>query len=317
MKMPRLLRLPLLHFLLLGSALLLVEQQFAVEEPAATAAIHIDSREIAGLSDDWQQETGVAPNATQLKASIERHVDDELLMAEALRLDLDQTDPVARARLLQNMRFAFPQRRASDASLLHEARIMDMSRRDLVVRRRLIQVMERRLAANVAYDEQSFAEYLQLHTQRYGQPARIAFRQFFFNASDSAIIERARNELARGAVVPDTVGDAFLHGQVFPPLSMDEITQRFGAEFATVLQAQPAGQWVGPLHSAYGSHLVEITQRVDAQPVAGEKARNQALRAWIAAQQPQQMRAALKELRERYEVQLPADYAQRAAGSGA
>jgi hypothetical protein len=311
------LRLPLLHFLLLGSALLFAEQRVATEASAASVAIRIDSREIARLSDDWQQETGRAPDPAQLKASIARHVDDELLMAEALRLDLDQTDPVARARLLQNMRFAFPQRRASDASLLHEARMMDMSRRDLVVRRRLIQVMERRLVANVAYDEQSFAGYLQQHAQRYGQPARIAFRQVFFNVDDPQAIDRVRSELAQGATAPDTLGDAFLHGQVFPPLSADEITQRFGAAFASALQAQPEGQWVGPLRSAYGWHLVEIIRRVEAQPVASEQARRQALRAWLVAQQPQQLRAALAELRERYQVQLPAEYAQHAAGSDA
>ncbi len=315
--MNHLLRQPLLHFLLLGGALLLIGQRFAADVAEPAPAIQIDSREIARLSDDWQRETGATPNPAQLKASIERHVDDELLIAEALRLDLDRSDPVARARLLQNMRFAFPQRRASDASLLREARIMDMSRRDLVVRRRLIQVMERRLAASVAYDERSFAQYLDQHVQRYGQPARIAFRQVFFDASGSAAIERARSELKHGAATPDTFGVAFLHGQVFPPLSADEITQRFGAEFTTALQAQPAGQWIGPLRSTYGWHLVEITQRVAARPVASEQARTQALRAWLAAQQPQQLRAALAELRQRYEVQLPAEYAQRAAGSDA
>ncbi len=322
--MRRLLRQPLLHFLLLGGALLLAERQFAVDDSAVAETIRIDSREIARLSADWQQETGVAPNDAQLKASIAHHVDEELLMAEALRLDLDQTDPVARERLLKNMRFAFPQRRASDASLLHEARMMDMSRRDLIVRRRLVQVMERRLVANVAYDERSFAQYLQQHAQRYGQPARTAFRQVFFSASQrsampdvqtAAAIAQAREQLRSGTGSADRLGDAFLHGQDFPPLSADEITQRFGIEFTQALQSQAAGEWVGPLPSAYGWHLAEITRRIDAQPVATEQARRQALRAWLAAQQPQVLRAALTQLRERYVVQLPAEYAQSSCRS--
>ncbi len=324
--MNHLLRLPLLHFMLLGGLLLVVEQQLMGEVDDAPAEIRIASGEIAQLGKDWQNETGAAPNPLQLKASVERHIDDELLMAEALRLDLDQTDPVARSRLLQNLRFAFPQRRASDASLLHEARELGMSRRDLIVRRRLIQVMERRLAANVAYDEQAFGEYLQQHAQRYGQPERTAFRQIYFASATpsvlpdektAAAIAQVREQLSGNTQDTADLGDVFLHGQVFPPLTADEITQRFGAEFAATLRKQNGQGWIGPLRSSYGWHLLEIRERIAAQPLANEQLREQALRAWIAAQQPQVLRAQLKALRERYTVQLPAEYAQSAAGGDA
>ncbi|HEY1075941.1 MAG TPA: peptidylprolyl isomerase [Fontimonas sp.] len=318
--MKRLLRQPLLHFLLLGGLLLGIERQFAPSAAAdGPALIRIGGDEIAQLGRDWQLETGVAPTPLQLKASVERHIDDELLMAEALRMELDASDPVARARLLQNLRFVFPQRRASDASLLQEARDLGMSRRDLIVRRRLIQVMERRLAANVAYDEQAFAEYLQQHAQRYGQPARTALRQVYFadatfaaqpDAGIAAAIARTRERLAQDPPHIAGLGDPFLHGQEFPPLTTNEITQRFGPGFAAALQAQDGDGWIGPLRSSYGWHLVEIRARIAAQPLANERSREQALRAWIAAQQPRVLRAQLQQLRARYTVELPADYAQ-------
>lgn len=304
--MRRALRAPLLHVAVLGGLLWFAERQLQPPEtPDAPAPITIAAGEIDRLRADWQRETGRAPSAAELAASVERHVDEELLIAEALRLDLDRSDPVARERLLRNMRFAFPQRRASEATLLNEARTLGMSHSDLIVRRRLVQVMERRLTANVAYDAAAFEQYLQAHRQRYGQPARTRFRQVFFAAgTDPARIEALRAQLQDGSAQPVALGDHFLHGNDFPPLSDAEIAQRFGADFGAALDALPQDRWSGPLRSAYGLHLVEVQQRVAAQAPTTQ-ARSQALRAWLAAQQPRSLRAALARLRGQYEVRLP------------
>lgn len=304
--MRELLRQPLLHFALLGGALWLAEQQWQGPEAVeAQAPITVTVADIERLRADWRRETGQLPTATQLAASVERHVDDELLMAEALRLDLDQSDPVARDRLLRNMQFAFPERRASDATLLAEARAMGMSHSDLIVRRRLVQVMERRLAAAVPYDAAAFERYLEAHRGRYGSPARTQFRQVFFaDATDRGAVERVLDQLQDAGGDPAGIGDSFLHGGAFPPLSASEVERRFGAGFSAVLDGLPEGRWAGPLRSAYGWHLVEVQQRVAAS-AAEEPRRNQALRAWLAAQQPRVLRAALTRLREQYEVQLP------------
>lgn len=317
--MRKLLRQPLLHFVLLGGALWFVERQWQMPEAAeAPAPITIAQSDIERLRADWRRETGRLPTEAQLSASIEHHVDDELLMAEALRLDLDQSDPIARDRLLRNMQFAFPDRRASAATLLAEARTMGMSHSDLIVRRRLVQVMERRLVAAVPFDSAAFEQYLDAHRERYEQSARTQFRQVFFaDATERASIDRALARLQNESADPAALGDSFLHGGEFPPLSAAEIERRFGADFSSALNDLPQGRWVGPLRSAYGWHLVEVQQRVVAAAPA-EQSRSQALRAWLAAQQPRVLRAALAQLREQYEVKHsnPVSLSPDAGGEG-
>ncbi len=296
--MPALLRAPLLHFLLLGGLLFAAGRVWRPAPAVMMAPIVVDAATIDQLHDDWRRESARAPTGAELRASVERYVDEELLLAEALRLGLDATDPVARERLLRNMRFAFPQRRAAAATLLHEARALGMSRSDRIVRRRLIQVMERRLAAALPYDEPALRAYIAQHAPRH------AFRQLYFSG---AVPPPVLRQLAASGAPPADAGEPFLLGAQIPLSTQTELAQRFGAEFAAALAQAPQGQWVGPLRSVYGQHLVRVEARTRARAPDFAQLREQALHAWLAEQQPQQLRLALQRLRQRQAVVLADD----------
>lgn len=109
--MRRLLRHPLLHFLALGALLHLGLQQL----PAAPEPIVLDAAQVEAVRAAWHRETGRAPNAAELQASLRRHADEEMLVREALHRGLDQRDAVVRERLLRNIAFLFPERALAPA----------------------------------------------------------------------------------------------------------------------------------------------------------------------------------------------------------
>ena len=72
-------------------------------EPEAETTIVVDDGLVADLSRDLQTSLGRAPNDTEVTLAVERWIDTEILVREARRLGLDQTDPQVRARLAQKM----------------------------------------------------------------------------------------------------------------------------------------------------------------------------------------------------------------------
>lgn len=310
--MRRLIRQPLLHFLALGAFLLAV-QRLLLPPPALPyddTPVRVTAADVERLRADWQRDSGRAPSAAELRASIARHVDEVLLLREALRLELDLRDAVARERLLRNMRFAFPQRRAADATLLHEARALGMSAHDPVVRRRLVQMMERRLTAEVPYDAAALRAYVAAQVQGRDGGMRYAFRHVFLATDRPRADARAqalalRAQLVAGSVDAQAAGDPFLHGAVFAALSAREIAARFGADFAGALARLPPGTWSDPLASPYGLHLVRVQTRTPAPAADAQGLSAQLLAGWIEQRRAALLREQLAQLRTRYRIEAP------------
>lgn len=95
----RLLQEPAVHFALLGGAFFLLH---AWAGPPATETLRVDAALVAARQEKL---FGDAPKDADLDALIERNVEERLLVAEAKRLGLDQSDPIIRRRLLQKMEF--------------------------------------------------------------------------------------------------------------------------------------------------------------------------------------------------------------------
>lgn len=302
----RALRQPLLHFALIGGALFAFDRaRPAPDVEEMPAPIEISAVQLEHLRESWVNDSGRVPTATELRASLQRYIDDEILVREALARGLDRSDPVVRERLLRNMRFLYPQRRASDDALLGEAAVLGMSRSDPVVRRRLLQTMERRLVGAVPVDARAVADYRDRHAARYRAPARLSFRQVFLDGTARADargeLERLRAQL-RGSDVEVPPGDVFLLGREFSSWSTAQIGTRFGASFADALAQAPDATWIGPLRSVYGWHLVQVTARSAAGQDTPPELQAQLLRAWQDEARAQQLTEALQRLRSRYRV---------------
>lgn len=295
---------PLLHFVLLGAALFLVQSLLPARETIA-----LGGEEVQRLRQDWQRDTGRPPSEAQLIASLERRLDEEILLREALRLRLDERDPIARRRLVQNLRFAFPDTLSDDAALLRQAQQLGMNRRDTVVRQRLVELMRQRIESRAQAGEAAIAAQIAQHPERYTNPARIGYTQIFFSrdrrgATTAADAEAALAQL-RAAPGAAPTGDPFLLGNRFPADSRAEIASRFGEHFASAVAQAAPGAWFGPVASPYGLHLVRIDSYEAAQPAEPAALHSRAAYAALAEQEQLSLRAALLALRQRYRIQLP------------
>ena len=104
--MQKILREPLLHFLLLGAGLfaaygLVGERPSSGEPGRSSSAPGRSSTWPSGFTRTWQR----PPTQAELEGLIEDHIQEEVYYREAMALGLDQDDTIIRRRLRQKMEF--------------------------------------------------------------------------------------------------------------------------------------------------------------------------------------------------------------------
>lgn len=297
--MRRLVRAPLLHFLLLGA---LMHGVLALRPET----IVLDDRDLAEIDAQWFRETGRAPTPPEQAASRQRAADEEMLVREGLRLGLDERDPVVRARLLRNIALIAPD--TSDA--LAHARRLDMAARDVLARRRLVQLMEARLSATSApLSRADLDTHIEAHPQRYAKPARSSFEHVFLSR-DRALVDdagleaeagRIADALRAGTLDPSAAGDAFAVGRRFESATNARLSRLFGSEFAETVTAAPLGEWV-QAPSVFGLHLVRVSSRDPAAPASPRDAGAAAVWGAIEERERIRLRQGIEGLRAHYRV---------------
>src|ERR1700758_668959 len=100
----RLIKEPLIHFLVLGALLFLYFQSKGGEGPGSNRIV-ITNGDVehlaAGFVLMWQRQ----PTREELKGLIDDYVKDEIATREALAMGLDRNDPIIRRRLRQKLEF--------------------------------------------------------------------------------------------------------------------------------------------------------------------------------------------------------------------
>lgn len=97
------LRDPLAHFLIAGAAIWGLLALMGDPVDPAERSITLTREQQAGLALGFERTMGRPPTDAELDAQIERWLREEVLYREALRLGLDQGDPVVRRRLAAKM----------------------------------------------------------------------------------------------------------------------------------------------------------------------------------------------------------------------
>jgi PPIC-type PPIASE domain len=274
--MRRLLREPLLHFLLLGIALFGVYGLARNKAPDRTVQIVVTQSQIEqlviGFTRTWQR----PPTPEELTGLIEDRIREEVLYREAMSMGLDRDDTIVRRRLRQKLEFLIPD-----------------------------------LASQIAPPtERELEAYLQQHADRYRGASTVSFEQVFFDrerrrksAWEDAKLALTRLNGQRGSAVnPDTVGDASLLPIELTRTPESEVARLFGGAFSQGVMAMPLGRWGGPLESSYGLHLVLVREQAPGRLPALSQVREGVLRDLLAGRREQALDAAYAKFRARYAV---------------
>jgi hypothetical protein len=313
--MGRLLRAPLLHFLVLGGALLALRARWdpeSVREPRPRIAI--GAADVARLRETWTAEHGAPPGAATEAALVRAAIDEEVLYREALARGFDRRDPVVRERLVRLGGFVGEEAGGSRDVLEGEARRLGLERSDLVTRRHLVEMM--RLAAGwLGPDdfpsESDLEAYLARHAEEFAEPARARLTHVYLSAeargTAAATDALALLDELRGARTPPDEaarrGDAFIRGAEIDAPRAD-LGRIFGPGFAEAVDAAPLRTWVGPVRSSYGVHLVWVRAREPGRTPALSEVRAQVLHRLLRERREQRQRAAMEAMRARYGVEV-------------
>ena len=104
----KLLKDPLLHFLLIGLGLFVLFSQLnSEEEPNNLQQIIIDQSTLNILSDAFMKDNARAPTNKEMQTLVEADIREEILYREAIVLGLDKDDRIIRHRLAQKTKYLF------------------------------------------------------------------------------------------------------------------------------------------------------------------------------------------------------------------
>jgi hypothetical protein len=272
----RLLREPLLHFLLIGIGLFALYDVLRGGDTGAPRDIVVTEARVEALAESFATVWMRPPTPEEIRGLVDDYVAEEIYYREAIAMGLDQDDTVIRRRLRQKMEF----------------------------------ISEDAAAATEPTDAELQA-YLAAHPEKFLAPAEFTFVQVYFStekrgdqARSSAEQLLAELQAGRGPATLGDVGDPTLLPGDMQSASPQVIANAFGSDFAAQVAEAPVGQWTGPLQSGFGLHLVRVDDRkAGAVPVL-EQIRPIVLREWQSEQRTQSNRKFLDGLRAKYDVRI-------------
>ena len=199
---------------------------FAVDRLNRVDTIVVDETVRQRIAALWQTQMGRAPTDDELSSLTAAWVREEVFYREALRLGLDRDDTIIRRRLVQKLGF-------------------------------LIQDV-----ADEVFSAEAIDAYYQANIEAYTLPARYSFSHVYYN--DESRTAELLKRLQAGENW-QTLGDSTLLQKSYVSKSEREIISELGTAFAGQVDQLRAGEWVGPLKSSYGLHLVLLDRLVPAE----------------------------------------------------
>jgi hypothetical protein len=237
--MHRLLREPLLHFLVLGALLFALYGSLHGGGVPAPNVIVLSSAKLATLEDQFTKVWQRPPTQQEMQALVDSWVRDEVFYREGVALGFDRDDPVVRRRIGQKVAF----------------------------------LVEGGTPAPPTAQE--LQDWLDAHPDDYRIEPTYSLRQVFFDPTrhgdrlEEDVFEALR-ALSRGQQIE---GDSTMLPSELDGAPASDITRVFGSEFTDGLDALPIGSFSGPVRSGFGLHLVDLRARNDGRPATLAEAR--------------------------------------------
>ena len=307
--MRRVLAAPLLHFVVIG--VLLFAARGWWNGRTARERIVVSAADLARLREAWTREHGVRPDEATERSLVSAAIDEEVLFREALAHGIDREDGAVRERLVRLGGFV-GEDTDGEAALEADARRLGLDRSDLVIRRHLVQLMRlatERVSAAGLPSEDELADYLARHAERFATPARVTLAHVYLSrrrgpeleSQATALLARLRTNAPSPALAA-SLGDPFIRGAEIRGASAADLEQSFGAGFADALRDAPEEEWVGPVPSSYGLHLVWIRERIPGGVPPLAAVRSQVALRLLRERGVERARERMQALRARYDV---------------
>jgi peptidyl-prolyl cis-trans isomerase C len=278
--MKRLLREPLLHFLLIGAALFAGYSYFRGERygDVSSREIRLTLDDLAQLEMQFESKWRRAPTPEEFNALVENRIREDILYREALALGLDREDTIVKRRMAQKMKFL-----AEDLATAHEPANGELR------------------------------SWFKEHADLFALPARVSFRHLYFSTDRRGAHARddAKKALTTLEGQPEdserasSLADAFMFQDYYADSTPEEVSREFGPEFSQAVGKLAPSSWQGPVESGFGWHLVFVDSAISGRVPAFEEVEPDVRTAWLGEQKAEAWRKAYTEMRGKYTVLLP------------
>jgi len=259
---------PLLHFFVLGVLLFALFSWINDDAMRAPDEIVIDAARVAALESQFERVWQRPPSPDEMAGLVDNWIREEVLYREGMALGLDRDDPILRRRVVQKMDF----------------------------------ISEDLADSQPTKDE--LRDFFAANSADYRLDSRFSFTQLYFDPaahgnSLEATVARALDAVVGGRQ-PES--DATLLPAELSDVSFSDVRRTFGDRFAEALAGLPVGDWVGPLTSGYGVHLVRLDQKQEARLPEFDAVRAAVERDFRAEQGRERKDAIFDKLRQRYTI---------------
>ncbi len=292
--MKKLLREPLVHFLLIGTVIFAayVFLQPARDDALNSTQIRLSAGEITQQIMLFESQWNRAPTTEELAHLMENRVQEEVLYREGVILGLDKDDTIVKRRIAQKMQFL-----AEDVAAAREP----------------------------TPDE--LRDWYQRHSDQFAMPARYSFRHLYFSPDYRGA--NAREDGARALAkllgqpedtkLAQTLADRFMFQDYYRDRATEFLGKEFGPKFAEAIARLAPGSWQGPVESGFGWHLVFVDTVIPGRVPDFDEVAGDVKIAWLSEQKALAWAEAYKKMRARYTVLLPVppDEVAVQSGSGA
>lgn len=274
----RILKEPLLHFLLIGAGLFVLFARVGDPGPDRADRIVVSADDVRQMATLWSRRWQRPPTPSELDGLVQARIREEVLYREALALGLERNDTIVRRRMAQKMEF-----------LLED------------------------LAPPGEHTEAEVEAFLQDNAERFRQPSRYSFTHVYLSTDkrgdkavqDARILLNDLNTQGKDAD-PHAVSDPFMLDLHVNDRTEHDINRALGRDFGEHLEDAPVGRWYGPVESAYGVHLVLVHERVASPEPKLAEVRDRVREELLLERRREANEAMVERLRERYEIVVEA-----------
>jgi hypothetical protein len=274
--MNKLLREPLLHFILIGLGLFLL-YGWVSDESKSQDTIYFDDYDMNNIIASWEMQWKRLPTDEELKSLVEQNIRQEIFYQEALKMNLDHNDEIIKRRLAQKMNFL-----SNDLATLKEP------------------------------SEEELKEYYAENKEAYLLPPVYSFYQISFRSDgrtnprdDAEQLLKRIGERAPGSLKEE--GDALPFPYFFEMTDGDELGRQLGMKFSKSIETLEISKWAGPIRSGFGWHLVYVSTKTPARAPRFESIRKELKRDLEYEKQRKVNDQVYRELKNKYEIEFDLD----------
>jgi hypothetical protein len=269
--MSKLIKDPLVHFLLIGVVLFAIAAMRGQPVTTGRDRVVVTEEQVAQARAAATALQGRAPTNEELAELVEPLVRDEIMYREALALGLDENDDEVRRRLIEKMSYLTQDTADPEPS-----------------------------------SEQVLREFYAARPDVFTIPALVSFDQVFFSPGargDSLEKDAAAGVAAlRSGRAPAEVGDRTPLRDSYDDAPREQVAVLFGDDLANALFTSQPGEWAGPFRSDFGLHAVRLRSRSDPRLPPYDEIAARVAEAYGAQRRSDANEQAYQKMRARYDV---------------